>query len=128
MIEYYGALKHIHMTAAALSIGLFIMRGSWMMFWPPLLQQQRWAKILPHVVDTILLVSAIALAIGLVQSGAPSSWLSGKLLGLVAYIVLGLVALKLGKTRQIRISAFVAALLVYIYVIGVAFSKQTWPF
>jgi len=64
---------------------------------------RRWVRVLPHVVDTALLASAIALAVALGQYPLVNGWLTAKLAGLLAYIVLGSIALKRGRTRKIRI-------------------------
>lgn len=127
MLEYYPIIKHIHVTAAFISVALFFLRGMWMLFSPDLLKM-RWAKIVPHVIDTVLLVAALVLAGMWSQTGGPSGWLGAKLLGLILYIVLGVFALKRGRTRGIRATAFVAALLTFAYVVGVAFTKQVLPF
>lgn len=81
-------------------------------------------KILPHIVDTVLLLSAFTLAYLIGQAPFADSWLTAKLLALVAYIVLGVFALRRGKTKVIRSAAFVAALLTFFYIVGVAFSRS----
>ena len=63
-------VKWIHVTAAFVSVGGFVLRGVWMLENSPLFSR-RWVRIAPHVVDTVLLASAIALAasiIGLLRS------------------------------------------------------------
>lgn len=119
----YLLLKHLHMTFAGLSGGFFLVRGAWMLAESPLLQQ-RWVRILPHVVDTALLSSAVALAIWSSQYPFMQAWLTAKVLALLAYIVLGTIALKRGPTRAVRGAAYVAALLVFLYIVGVAGSKN----
>lgn len=127
MNSWYGIVKHIHMSAAMLSVALFFMRGNWMIFRPERLQQ-RWVKMVPHVIDTVLLVSALVLAYQFLQFPVPRSWLAAKIAGLLVYIGLGMIALKRGKTLAIRITAFIAALVTVGYIYAVAFSKQPWPF
>ena len=63
----YALLKMIHVGSVIVSYLLFILRGIWMMQDSQNLRQ-RWVRILPHVVDTILLTSAIALAMIIQQS------------------------------------------------------------
>lgn len=123
----YLTLKHFHMGCAAASGALFLLRGGWMLRASPALQQ-RWVKIAPHLVDTALLASAIALAVWSGQSPGRQPWLAAKLCALVAYIVLGTIALKRGKTLAVRASALVAALLVFAYIVAVAVTRQPWPF
>jgi uncharacterized membrane protein SirB2 len=119
----YFALKHLHMSFAALSGLLFLVRGIWMLSGSQRLQQ-RWVKIVPHVVDTLLLASAIGLAAWSHQYPGQSPWLTAKLVALAAYIVLGTVALKRGRTRQARVLAFIGALLCFAYIVAVAVSKN----
>jgi uncharacterized membrane protein SirB2 len=119
----YLAVKHIHMTFAALSGTLFFVRGLWMMAGSTLLQR-RWVKIVPHVVDTLLLTSALTLVIWSGQYPIAQNWLTAKLCALVLYIVLGAIALKRGRTKPMRIVAFIAALAVFAYIVMVAVTRQ----
>ena len=119
----YYALKHFHMTFAVLSGALFLVRGLWMLSGSQRLQQ-RWVSIAPHVVDTLLLASAIGLAVWSSQYPDQSPWLTAKLLALVAYIGLGTVALKRGRTRQVRGLAFTGALACFAYIFAVAVTKN----
>lgn len=123
----YIALKHFHMTCAAASGFLFLLRGRWMMRSSPLLQQ-RWVRIAPHVIDTLLLLSAIALAVWTSQYPFQQPWLTAKLCALVGYVGLGVVALKTGKTKTVRTAAFAGAALLFCYIVLVAVSKNVWPF
>lgn len=119
----YDAVKHLHMTCAALSLAFFVVRGAWMMRGSPLLAR-RWVRIAPHVVDTALLASAIALAAMIGNYPLTHAWLTAKVLGLVVYIALGTVALKRGRTLRVRIAAFAGALVVFAYIVSVAFTKS----
>ena len=123
----YLALKHFHMTCAILSGVFFLLRGGWMLADSALLQR-RWVKIAPHVIDTLLLASAIGLAVWSAQYPFAQSWLTAKLVALLLYIGLGTVALKRGKTKTVRVAAFVAALAAFAYIVAVAVSKQVVPF
>jgi uncharacterized membrane protein SirB2 len=51
-------------------------------------------------------------------------WLEAKLVGLVAYIVAGTIALKRGRTARVRITAFAMALLACAYIVSVALTKH----
>ncbi|WP_086480051.1 SirB2 family protein [Oceanospirillum sanctuarii] len=115
----YAAFKHIHLLTVALSLGLFTLRGIWMLLDSDKLQK-RWVKIVPHIIDTLLLVSAIGLMFQIHQYPFADGWLTAKLLGLIAYIVLGTIALKRGKTKGTRVIALVAAFAVIAYIVGVA--------
>lgn len=119
----YAALKMIHVTCVVISYLLFSLRSVWMMRGSAVLQQ-RWVKITPHVVDTILLTSAITLAIRIQQDPIHDSWLSAKIAGLLLYIGLGMMALRFGKTRKTRISAWIAAQAAFLYIVLVALTKN----
>ncbi|MBS0309155.1 MAG: SirB2 family protein [Proteobacteria bacterium] len=123
----YLAIKHLHMGCAALSGTFFFVRGIWMLRNSARLQQ-RWVKIVPHIVDTVLLASAIALAVWSQQYPLAQTWLSAKVLGLLVYIVLGAIALKYGRTKRTRIVAFIGALAVFGYIITVAITRQAFWF
>jgi len=119
----YWLLKSIHLLSLSLSISLFAIRGVWMVARPERLAR-RWVRIVPHVIDTVLLLSAIGLMLLLRQYPFVHDWLTAKLVALIAYIVLGSIALKYGPTRRIRVIAFAAALMVFAYIVGVALNHH----
>ena len=122
----YMALKHSHITFAALSILFFTLRGYWMLTTPEKLKR-RWVRIAPHIIDTLLLVSAIALTITVSQYPLTRNWVTAKLIALIGYIVLGTIALKRGKTKGIRVLAFMLALLCVAYIVWVALHHTALP-
>jgi uncharacterized membrane protein SirB2 len=125
-LDYY-TLKHFHMGCAAVSGSLFLLRGVWMLRASPSLQQ-RWVKVAPHLVDTLLLGSAITLAAWSGQYPFVQGWLTAKVVALLGYIVLGTIALKRGRTRTVRTGAFIGALTLFGYIAAVAVSKHPNPF
>ncbi|QIT55789.1 SirB2 family protein [Aquisalimonas sp. 2447] len=126
MAEYYTLIKHVHQGSAILSVALFILRGIWMMAGSGMLQRA-WVRIVPHVIDTVLLVSALLLAWIIAQYPFVHGWVTAKVVGLVIYIALGMIALKRGRTMGIRVVAWVAALMVFAYIMLVAVTKQVLP-
>ncbi|MCZ6503711.1 MAG: SirB2 family protein [Gammaproteobacteria bacterium] len=92
-------MLYIHITCAALSLFLFTLRGIWMMKESNLLQL-RVVRFLPHIIDTVLLLAAVALTIIINQFPLVTHWLTVKLIALIIYICLGMVALRLGKTKN----------------------------
>jgi len=109
-----------------LSYTLFFLRGVWMLRASPTLQQ-RWVKVLPHIVDTALLLSAVTLAFSLSISPLSSPWLMAKIIALLLYILLGTLAIKRGKTLKIRLTAWLSAQLVFIYIVTVALTHNPLP-
>ena len=122
----YLAIKHLHVTCVTLSISLFFLRGVWSMRASPIMQQ-RWVKIAPHIIDTLLLGSALTLAWLSHQWPFQQTWLTAKVFGLLAYIILGSIALKRGKTRQIRLVAWLMALATVGYIVAVALTRDSSP-
>ena len=118
----YEWIKLVHLTSVVLSISGFVLRGYWMMIESPLLQAKP-AKILPHIIDTCLLASALLMVYMSAQYPFVQSWLTVKVFALIAYIILGTIALKRGKTRQQRIVAWLLSILVFAYIVLVAFSR-----
>jgi uncharacterized membrane protein SirB2 len=123
----YLSLKYFHISCAALSGSLFLVRGIWMLRDSTMLQQ-RWVKIVPHIVDTLLLGSALVMVFWSAQYPFVQNWLTAKVVGLLLYIVLGTIALKRGKTKMVRTVAFITALAVFIYIVSVALTKSALVF
>lgn len=119
----YLILKTIHVLAAATTISGFILRGYWMLTESDKLQQ-RATRVVPHVVDTVFLLSGIAMVWLLHLDPFTQPWLVSKFTGLITYILLGTIAIKRGKTRQIRLLAMIGAVSVFAYIAGVAFTKS----
>lgn len=122
----YAGLKLTHVSCAAISYTLFVVRGIWMMRGSALLQQ-RWVRTVPHVVDTILLATAIAMAIISRQYPVAQPWLTAKVIALVVYIALGMIALHYGSTKRVRITAWFAAVAVFAYIVAVAVTRNPLP-
>lgn len=119
----YLALKHLHVLCVALTITSFSLRSLWM-FQGSTLLQKKWVKIAPHIIDTILLGSAVGMLVVASMNPLQQPWLIAKIIGLVVYVLLGTVALKRGKTRKIRLFACAGSLMTVTYIVGVALSKQ----
>jgi len=120
-------LKGLHVACAVASYTLFFMRGIWSFSDSPIMRQ-RWVKIVPHVVDTLLLALAIALTIATHQYPFVDGWLTAKVLGVLLYIGLGFVALKYGKTKSVRVLAWLMAQTVFVYIVLVAINHNALPF
>jgi len=119
----YFVLKAVHISAVFLSSAGFLARGigrfagaRWV--------GSRAARTLPHLVDSVLLASAIALAVSLRLSPLSSTWLLAKIIGLFVYVALGMVALRFGRTPRTRTVAWFGALFVFAYIVTVAISKN----
>jgi uncharacterized membrane protein SirB2 len=121
-----GPVKFVHVTCAVITGAGFFLRGIWMMRASSMLDR-RWVRIVPHVVDTVLLGSAVVLAVNIHQYPGVDAWLTAKVAGLVAYVGLGMVALRHGRSRRVRIAAWVAALMVFAYVVAVAVTRSPLP-
>ncbi|HEX5636868.1 MAG TPA: SirB2 family protein [Gammaproteobacteria bacterium] len=124
---FYSVLKSIHIGCVVLSISGFILRGIWMMNASALLQHSL-TRRLPHIIDTLLLASALIMAYLSSQYPMQQPWLTAKLFALLVYIGLGMVALRFGKTAKIRVLAWLLAVLVFFYIVLVAISRNPVPF
>ncbi|GAA3898305.1 SirB2 family protein [Halomonas cibimaris] len=117
-MESYTAVKHLHVSAAYLSVMFFVLRAFWSVNENSVLKA-RWVKVAPHVIDTALLTFGVALAVMLNFWPLPG-WLTAKIAALIVYIVLGTVAIKRGATPTVRASFAVAAVMVFAYMLGAA--------
>ena len=119
----YVSIKLLHQSAVVLSVLGFVVRGI------ATIRGARWtqgrlAKTLPHMVDTVLLLSAVTLTAMLHLNPATAPWLLAKILGLLLYIGLGMVALRPRYGLKIRSLAFVLALVVLTWIASVAVLKN----
>ena len=117
-------IKTLHFTLAFLTVAGFVIRAGWAYTAPDMLQQ-KWVRIAPHVIDSLLLILGAVLAFSL-PDGPWQAWLGAKLLALLAYIGFGVMTLRgKGILRHIGV---VGALTSAGYIFMVAFNRQVWPF
>jgi len=116
-------VKYIHVSSVIITFILFFVRGVWMISDSALLRR-KWSRLIPPVVDTILLVSAITLSVTIYQYPFVHAWLTTKVVALFVYIGLGMLALTYGKTKTIRVSAWIAAQFCFVYIVAVAITKN----
>jgi uncharacterized membrane protein SirB2 len=119
----YAWIKALHVGSVALSYCGFVARGMLMIRASPLIGA-RWVRVAPHVVDTVLLASAIALAVMSRQYPFVEPWLTAKVLALILYIGLGTFALRRGRTMRSRVGAWIAAQAVFLYMVAVAVTRS----
>lgn len=118
-------LKSLHVLTVLISISGFVLRGIWMIKDSPRLQE-RWVRITPHINDTILLVTGVSLAVRIQQYPFVHGWLTAKMIALLVYIGLGMVTIRRGGGKRQRIITWLAAILVFIYMIGIARTRQAF--
>lgn len=124
MQDFYPLIKHVHMGAVLASGGFFLLRGLWMMQESSLLNS-RFARVLPHVIDTVLLLSAITLVVYL---GVLPAWVQVKIVALFVYIFLGVLAFRVAKGYGARVLSFFLALMVFAFIFSVAVTKNPHGF
>ena len=119
MIEFYPELRLVHIAAVFASGGVFLIRGlalfsgaGWAMAAP--------VRYLSYTIDTVLLTAALMLMTVVQQYPFIHAWLTVKLLLLVVYIILGIVAFRTYHTRSVRLSCWMAALAVFAFIYSVA--------
>lgn len=122
----YGFIRDLHVTFVVIT-GLFffvravasVLGAGWL--------QQRWARTLPHFVDTLLLILGVWMLVRLGLWPTELPWLTAKLIALVLYILFGAWAIKRARTRWGRVVCAVLALLVFGYMVLVALTKSVVP-
>ena len=119
----YAMMKTLHAALALLTITGFLLRGLWMFSGSALLEH-RVTRVLPHIVDTMFLLSGIYLLFQLGGGTLVQPWMLCKLAGLVAYIGIAAYALKGNGTPAMKAIAFVAAIAVFAYAYGVSVSRS----
>ncbi|HEY6598022.1 MAG TPA: SirB2 family protein [Pseudomonadales bacterium] len=119
-------LKEFHVALAYITVAGFVVRGLLSLAESPL-RNQRWLRIAPHVIDTLLLGFGIALAVSMSLSPAANGWLMAKIVGLLAYIGFGVMAMR-ARSRPLKIAGFIVAIASVGYIFSVAYSKRVMPF
>lgn len=117
----YMAIKHSHMLLVALSLAFLVLRFVLSLTGSTLLQR-KFFKVAPHIIDTFLLLSAVALMVTIQQYPFVNPWLTEKLLAVLAYIALGVMAFK-GRTTTLRVFAFIGALGWLVLAVKLAITK-----
>ncbi len=118
-------IKSIHVLCALLSISGFIYRGILKLTRPEKLTQ-KWLKITPHIIDTVLLASAIYLVLASHYYPTLFNWVTVKIIALVLYIILGLFTLRFCKSQAGVLISFILALTTFSYIVFVARTKLIW--
>ncbi len=121
----YLLIKYLHVSCALITLLSFSLRGYWMLIDSQLLQSKA-AKSLPHIIDSLLLLTAITLVIMSRQYPTTTAWVSLKIGLLLLYIGLGTFALKRGRTRQIRTLCLLSALITLAAIFSVALLKPAF--
>ena len=119
----YLYLREVHIACVILSGVGFFLRGCGRLTGAPWVMR-RWAKTVPHLVDTVLLSSAIALAVISQQYPFEQPWLTAKLIGLLIYIGCGMVAFRFSQGQRQTLLFFVLALCAYAYIVSVALTRN----
>ena len=123
MIEFYPELRLVHIAAVMVSGSLFFVRGLANAL------GARWTGVAPlrwlsYAVDTVLLTAALMLVAVLRQYPFVQAWLTVKVLLLFVYILLGYWSFWKARTRAERLLSWLAALLVYLYIVSVALAHH----
>ncbi|MEW5249971.1 SirB2 family protein [Microbulbifer discodermiae] len=120
-------LKTLHVTLAGASFAGFLLRtggalaaAAWV--------RARFARTVPHLLDTALFISALALLARLHWLPLQQPWLLAKLGALVGYIIFGVITLRAATNNRVRLLAALAACGCFLYMLGAAITKSPWPF
>ena len=123
----YTATKYIHLGLIIISVLLFILRFILTTTESPLMAK-KWLRVVPHVIDTVLLLSALTLCVLIGQYPFIDPWLTEKLLGLAMYVFMGTIALKTANTGFMRAVGLLGALSWLAFMVVIALTKQALIF
>jgi uncharacterized membrane protein SirB2 len=112
------------MGAVLASGGFFLLRGLWLMQESSLLNST-FGRVVPHVIDTVLLLSAITLVVYL---GTLPVWVQVKIVALFVYVFFGVLAFRVASGFGTRILCFFLALVVFAFILSVAFTHNPYGF
>lgn len=116
-------LKYLHLVTVAASFALFFVRGIWVLRSYPD-SEEKWVRVLPHVVDAVLVLSAVAMLAVSPLKGWPGNWLTVKLALIVVYVAFSLYLFGRARAFATRILVFVPALLIFLLVTTIAVMRN----
>ena len=120
-------IKIFHVTLAILTGISFLSRGlARLRSNRPI--QAKWLRIVPHIIDTFLLLTAVLLVIQLGYDPLTESWLLVKIVMLLSYVAFGIAMMRANVTYRVRVSLFALALCCYGYIVGVALTRNPYIF
>ena len=118
-------LKSLHIALAYLTVIGFVIRGLWAIVDSPM-RDQKWVRVLPHVVDTVLLSIGVVMVFS-IGASLTDGWLAAKMLALLGYIGFGVLTMR-ARTQGMKVVGFLLALACVGYLFAVAFSRSPLPF
>lgn len=126
MMAFYPQIKWVHVASVLASGSLFLLRGLLVQAGRERIAMMLPLRLLSYGIDTVLLSAALMLLTILPHGMFGNGWLAAKLILLVVYVVLGSFALKRGRTARTRMACYLAALAVYVAIIGIARAHHPW--
>ncbi|GGI72419.1 SirB2 family protein [Shewanella gelidii] len=118
----YPYVKHLHLTLVAISVLFFIVRFVLHMRQAAVMERKV-MKIAPHVIDTFMLLSGLTLCFLILQYPFVDAWLTEKIIGVAAYILLGVMAMHPNKNKLYKVFAFFGAMGWIVYIAKIAVFK-----
>jgi uncharacterized membrane protein SirB2 len=125
-VSLYPYIKLVHVTTVVITGSLFLLRFVWMLQ-DRLGRKGAWVRTLPHYNDTLLFISGLTMASIIGQLPLQAPWLTAKLFVLLAYILLGSLALREGRRPWLKRTSGVAAICCYLYIVAIALSRDPTP-
>ena len=124
LMAFYPQIKWAHIAAVSASGSLFALRGAMVQARRPAWAMAAPMRYLSYAIDTVLLTAALMLLTILPGAMFADGWLTTKLVLVVTYVVLGTFALKRGRTPRARVACYLAALLVFVTIVGIAIAHH----
>jgi len=127
-MKYYLIFKSIHVTSVLLSFILFITRSYWLWYQPRLLNNKA-IKRLPHLIDSVLLFSALLMiTVADLSPGSNHQWLTAKITAMLMYILTGLYLFRKAQSRNEILFSLLLAIVIFAYIVHTAITKNIIPF
>ncbi|WP_375749325.1 SirB2 family protein [Vibrio sp. HN007] len=123
----YLELKQFHVLTVLISISLYLFRFFRYYRFEIAKLQPTWFKHLPHLNDTLLLSSGIALisVTGFTPFTDAAPWLTFKLCGVFFYIFCGFLAMRKKASIKSRYFYFSASIGWLVFIVTLAIGKNT---
>lgn len=115
----YEVIKYIHISCVFLSLSGFSLRAYFLLRDPERLSQG-WLKYPPHIVESLLLFSALAMLPLINQYPFVDGWLTAKLVAMLLYIGVAGYTLHAVHTFKKKLFYISLSFSLFLYIVGVA--------
>lgn len=118
----YMMFKHLHYLVVSLSAIVLTIQFV-AHYFDLAIKDKKWLKIVPHILYTLILLTALGLLGTLKLNPFEHTWVMHKILGFVCYVALGALAYKYARNNGMRMLGYIGAIAWLLITVNIAITK-----